>query len=245
MKHAIILLTVIPVRAEAADPSEIVTQLLFGETVEIIQRVEKTNWVKIRCTKDTYEGWVDPKQLTMISESAFNEVNKSSVYIGEGQALVSGRKVELLLGSRIPLEGQIAKELECDAEILNYHQSDQILVAQAYLGAPYLWGGRSAVGIDCSGFTQQVFGICGIALFRDASLQVSQGVNVAFKDLEPGDLMFFQNKGGRIIHVGILLNDQEIMHAHGQVKVSEYDDQGIWDDDQINYTHTYHCVRRV
>ena len=127
-----------------------------------------------------------------------------------------------------------------------YSGEELLSVAFMFLNSPYLWGGRNALGIDCSGFVQTVFRICGIELPRDASQQVEQGTVVNFlQEARPGDLAFFENDEGRIIHVGILASDREIVHASGRVKIEQIDSQGIRNEDSGQYSHKLRVVKRL
>ncbi|HSI91779.1 MAG TPA: C40 family peptidase, partial [Adhaeribacter sp.] len=116
----------------------------------------------------------------------------------------------------------------------------------AFLRAPYVWGGKSVFGIDCSGFVQQVMGVCGVQMPRDAWQQVAIGEEVHFATLaQPGDLAYFENAEGRIIHVGILLENQQIIHAHGEVRIDYLDHYGIYNQQRKRYSHRLRLIKRV
>jgi len=121
-----------------------------------------------------------------------------------------------------------------------------IPLALQYLNAPYLWGGKSILGIDCSGLVQVVFAMSGIQLNRDASEQVESGQAIdSLSETKPGDLAFFENSNGKIIHVGILLNSHQIIHASGWVKVEAIDSTGIVSAQTGEYTHKLRAIKRI
>ena len=196
-------LSAVPMRREPSDRSEMVNQLLLGDTFQVLERQEK--WSHIRCDYDSYEGWVDNKQYR------------------EGQP---------------------------DPQIIPHPHpnstSPSAVAIEQYLGSPYLWGGRTVMGIDCSGLTQVCFKACGKALLRDASQQATQGTLVAGLDnARRDDLCFFCNNEGRIIHVGIYLGDGKIVHSSGQVRIDTLTPSGIINDDTHQQTHTLQSIRRI
>ena len=220
-------LSVIPVRKEPRDSAEIITQMVYGETCEIInESVDEHNFVQIKMTKDGYEGWVDHKQLQDY------EGHQAIQYV-----LSKGQR----LGSvSLPLAAEVSDKY-VQKGILS--KDDVVSFSQKYLNTPYLWGGTSDFGIDCSGFVQQVFKVCGVPLPRDAYQQYEVGQEVGFVDLVAGDLVYFGK--GSVTHVGIMISSTEIIHAHGFVRVSSLDKKGILLDDKSGYSHFWIGARRV
>ena len=228
-----------------SDKSEIVSQLLFGECAKFLERKSDTNWVKIQMQYDGYEGWVDSKQLTRISEIAYLDISSHCLHVDTGQALVNKVQINLLLGSQLPITKSVDDiDVISNSKTLMYGKEDLVNVAKLYLGTPYLWGGRSRVGIDCSGLTQQIYKICGGRLPRDAYQQADLGEGIQFDEKRPGDLAFFHNKEGKIIHVGIIIGRDCIIHAHGFVKTSILDKKGILVDNSLDYTHQLSYIKR-
>ena len=251
-------LSQVPVRAEASDKSEIATYVLFGDCFEILEQTEK--WVFILTSFDKYVGWIDIKQFVGISRQQYEEYSSSYKVLGPAvyQPLIkvsTGELLYLLAGSSVPTLKENSfffnkEEFHFAASPLfaaGRNFDDHILsYARFFLHAPYLWGGKSLFGIDCSGFTQTVYKMLGIALNRDAFQQAEQGRVVNFlQEARLGDLAFFDNEEGRITHVGIMLSEHEIIHASGRVKIDPIDDQGIYSLDLKRHTHKLRIIKRI
>lgn len=255
MKYGIALLSQIPVRSEPAHRSEQVSQLLFGETFTVTD--SKEDWVKITCTDDNYEGWISAAQFNDLSERDFDSINTGNLGMAldlASNASSTVHSVPVVAGSTLPgfdgMNFKIGKEkfIYNGQALLHDNRNPAVLerVALRYLNAPYQWGGRSPFGIDCSGFTQIVFKFCGIALKRDAYLQAEQGSAVNFiEETQTGDLAFFTNDENRIVHVGIVLKDQRIIHASGKVRIDKLDHFGIYNAEAKKYTHQLKVLKRL
>lgn len=240
-----------PVRANASDSSEMVTQLLFGETLEVISRDKQ--WIKIRCSHDGYEGWMDHKQAWLCNEEDY-AVWKKNAHHRIFEACTEFRTEEgnciLYKGSLVPENfhngfklGQINYK-PLNKELALKRNLSVIEYAQSYLNAPYLWGGRSITGIDCSGFTQLVYAFLGKKIPRDASQQVELGKPVQFKEAQAGDLAFFHNAAGKIIHVGIITGQETIIHAHGKITEDFIKPDGIYKKNDLSKSHELHSIKR-
>lgn len=250
-------MSIVPVRAAAADQSEQVTQLLFGDHYTIIDVSESGKWLKIKIYFDDYEGWIDAKQHYPVSDEYYEQINNSDYKITldyTSNILFKKKLINIVIGSVLPIatnelfkmEEQLA--FNGDAKSLNQRREFDFIkvIAFRYINSPYLWGGKSPFGIDCSGFVQQVFKIAGYRLQRDARKQAVQGEKVdGLEQASPGDLLYFSNNEGRINHVGILLEDNEVIHASGQVKVDKVDEKGIYSENDELYTHQLAAIRRV
>ncbi len=256
MTFGICDLTAIPLRATPSDKSEMVSQLLLGEVFEV--REKKQTWLRIHTHCDDYEGWVDEKQVQEIKQSLFSELTSSSLFCSLELFTIAEsdkRKIILFTGSSLPKYDtqsfKINNELfQFDSAVtggLEQNTIEQVpSFATRFLNIPYLWGGRSPAGVDCSGFTNIIYKLAGIRLHRDAWQQSEQGILVSFIDeARPGDLAFFQNEEGKIIHVGIILPHQKIIHASGRVRIDTIDHYGIYNEELKKYTHPLRLIRRI
>ncbi len=231
MKRAVCNVSVAPLRGENSHQSEMVSQLLYGESVEILETLG--GFSKIRMDFDQYEGWVDSKQINTFDfgfDTAIVAEDFISIDVPQGKILLSA-------GS------------EVDVKFLAHSQNTVSTLSEtalSFLNVPYLWSGRSYFGIDCSGFTQIVYKIHGRKLPRDAYQQAEIGSVLDFiEESEPGDLAFFDDQEGKIVHVGIMLADQQIIHAYGKVRIDTLDSLGIFNKDLNRHTHKLRFVKRM
>lgn len=246
MLYGICPLSVVPVRAEASDASEMVTQLLYGDHFEILETQSK--WVKIRIAFDGYEGWLDKKQAFEIDEVSFKNLSTKNLYSTDLLSLMttaSGQLMPVCIGSSLHASGILKHQFD-GATNKDFSKNQLVDTAMLYLNSPYLWGGKSPFGIDCSGFSQMVYKISGIRIFRDASEQAKQGQALSFiEESEAGDLAFFDNDEGNIIHVGIMMKDNYIIHAHGHVRIDRIDHSGIFNADTGRYSHNLRVIKKI
>ncbi|WP_316738256.1 C40 family peptidase [Pedobacter aquatilis] len=255
-QYGICRIAVAPLRAEPSDKAEIVSQLLFGEHVEIIQKEER--WWLIQNGYDGYQGWIDFRQLAAISQEQFVEIHdcKSLAPLNFNNVLTAadGSLYHLSPGSNLPYlaDGYCYAGTEKFKLAFDEHNSlksnfktEIESTAKFFQNIPYLWGGRHLFGLDCSGFVQTVFKMLNIKLNRDASQQAEQGELVGFlAECKPGDVAFFDNAEGKITHVGIMLSPNEIIHASAKVKIDPIDDQGIFNRELGVYSHKLRIIKR-
>ncbi len=248
MEYGICNLSLVPLRAEATDRSEMVTQLLYGEHFTVLEK--NKNWSRIRLAFDGYEGWIDNKQWLSIAEDIFNDCQQNPATLSADLVdFVNCENHQLLsicLGSTVSSAKVFQHSYEGHS-VTGIHEKPHIVeTAFQYLNAPYLWGGKSPFGIDCSGFTQMVYKLNGHRLLRDASQQATQGEALSFiEESEPGDLAFFDNEEGKITHVGIIMADNYIVHAHGKVRIDRLDHSGIFNYDLRRHTHQLRVIKRI
>ena len=250
---AICNLAIIPLRAEPSDRSEIVSQVLFGEHFEVLL-VDK-QWSRIKLQYDNYEGWVDTKQYQLISENSYKQLSKDAIILSSDLVEYVSTPNNILIP--IPLGASLSflNHSEINTENFDFEglrvsgvksKTDIINTAFLYLNAPYLWGGKTPFGIDCSGFTQMVYKLNGYTLLRDASQQSSQGEALSFiEESETGDLAFFDNEDGNIIHVGIIMDNNYIIHASGKVRIDRLDHLGIYNAEQNKHTHRLRVIKKI
>ena len=255
MEFGICHLNCIAIRKEPSDHSEMVSQLLFGETFQVIEALDA--WIKIHVDYDYYEGWVSMLQVKTLDERSYQEVLKNNTHFSnEMVTLISDRNEQLQilsLGASLPLYSEPYFFIDdfrytFDGEVISgkMTKSNLVLTAYKYINTPFLWGGKTPFGTDCSGFTQMVYKINGVQLFRDAHQQASQGEVLSFiEESEPGDLAFFDNEAGEIIHVGILLANNYIIHCHGKVRIDRIDSSGIYNIDSQRHTHKLRVMKQI
>jgi len=253
MMFGICNLAIVPLRLEPSDRSEMTSQVLFGEHFNVLEQTEK--WSRIEMAYDAYNGWIDNKQFASISESDYNRLNAlPPIMNADLIEYITNPKNHLL---HIPIGAAVTflNDPLINTEAFTFDglttsgitNKKQLLgTAYMYLNTPYLWGGKSPFGIDCSGFTQMVYKLNGYDMLRDASQQATLGEALSFiEESEPGDLAFFDNEEGRIIHVGIIMEDNYIIHAHGKVRIDRLDHLGIYNTDTGRHTHKLRVIKKI
>ncbi len=254
MSYAVCCVPVAPLRTEPDHRAEMVSQLLFGEC-GIITIVEKKGWIKIVSKLDAYTGWCHPSHFQEIDDSHYyfeeefltadwvNEIdfNGHPMWVPLGSSLGAMKNGKATWRRNVVhFSGNVWDPAAAKQDAKTIKQ-----FAFKFLNTAYLWGGRSVFGVDCSGFTQMVFKFLNIQLLRDAQQQAMQGELIGFlQQARCGDLAFFDNAAGEIIHVGILLNEHEIIHSAGKVRVDKIDNQGIVDTETGVQTQQLRIIKR-
>ncbi len=248
MQYGICNLSIVPLRLEAADTSEMVSQVLYGDVFKVLEL--RKSWHKIRLAFDKYEGWIDHKQYIEITKEVYDVLIKEPLKLSTDLVeFVQGENQQLLpitLGSTLNGLNLLNHSFDGTFSDVKLPKENIIDTTFLYLNAPYLWGGKTPFGIDCSGFTQMVYKLNGYKLLRDASQQATQGEALSFiEESEPGDLAFFDNSEGHIVHVGIIMKDNYIVHAHGKVRIDRLDHSGIYNVDKRTHTHKLRVIKKI
>ncbi|MBV9988989.1 MAG: C40 family peptidase [Chitinophagaceae bacterium] len=253
MEMVVCVVPVSPMRKEDSHRVEMVSELLFGEVAEVLERTRQ--FTKLRGLHDNYEGWCQSGQLAVVDHQG-NTWHKRLAPDWITPVEVNGQRMNLSLGSSLDMFNEGKAQVgpfsmqysgdSWDPSLRKFDPHALCEFAKQYLNTPYLWGGRSVFGIDCSGFAQQCFRFFDRQLPRDSSQQVELGEPVGFlQEAKPGDLAFFDNEEGRIVHVGILLGPETIIHSSGKVRIDKIDAQGIVNGDTGERTHKLRVIKRV
>jgi hypothetical protein len=255
--YGISRISILPMRSEPDHRSEMVNQLLFGEHYTVLRPADDGKWLKIQSAIDRYEGWIQREQYHEISADYFEQVGLMDYRICTDlftSILFNKTEVNITIGSILPISSNEIFEMEGhlafngESKALGQKRDAEFIeqVAKKYVNTPYLWGGKSPFGIDCSGFTQIVYRIAGYSIPRDSSQQVMSGKQVEyFAQAAPGDLVILADENGKVDHVGIMLEGEKIIHASGKVRIDRLTPDGIFKADTNILSHHLHSIRRV
>ena len=230
--YGICHLSIIPVRKNSTSKSELVSQLIYGELFEVIEK--KGKWFYIESIDDKYCGWINYSQFKEISKQDFKKVKKTESKLLNNisaEIEIENGNMSITIGSKVSSAFILNHKLKQE----EYSKNSIIENSLKFLNSPYLWGGRTPYGIDCSGFSQQVYKLNGFQLARDASQQALQGKEVKLEKAKPGDLAFFGDK--KITHVGIIMDSNKIIHSFGCVRIDYLNEKGIINSISKKTTH--------
>lgn len=252
MEKIICLLPLLPLRKEPSHKAEMTSQLLFGEKADIIN--QNDDWIEVKTCFDNYTGWMEFKSAEIFEPSSSDDkwaVNPFPIL----SLKKNDREIYIPAGAEFPIPDDtgyfkingITYKLNISEHLLSENQNTKLSeLALKFENAPYLWGGRSILGIDCSGFVQILFKIEGITLPRDATDQALVGATINSIDKSAiGDLLFFNNDEGRIVHAGMIISPGRIIHSSGFVRIDKIDSKGIFNETTTKYTHSLKIIKRV
>ena len=226
-------LNTIPVRKEKSSKSELTTQLIYGEIYKVLKKYKK--WYQIEIIDDNYKGWINYSQFFEISKDTFDNIlNTKPILLQEISKEIEtlDGKMLISIGAKISSTNALNHNLN---KPYNQKQTTITQTAMKYLNTPYLWGGKTHNGIDCSGFSQMVFKLNGINILRDANQQANQGKEIDFSSIQEGDLAFFGEK--KVTHVGIILKNKKIIHSFGKVRIDFLKKNGILNTETNKISH--------
>lgn len=243
--RGICLYSVIPCRDQPSHRSQQTTQLLFGETYTVLDKMN--DFLLIECDHDDYQAWIATNQ--------HHELEKELPYIVNESLLqtikVDNQTMYVPMGAYIPKDKWTLFGKTYTASNYSSNQLTSVEIKLDYYSrllnyTPYMWGGRTPLGMDCSGFSQLIYRMLGKNIKRDSLQQAEMGTTInIINETQPGDLAFFDNDEGRITHVGVLLDHQNVAHASGCVKTEKVDHEGIYSSELNKYTHKLRLIKRI
>lgn len=248
MQYGICNLSIVPLRSEPSHNTELVSQVLYGDIFKVLE--QRKTWSKIRLAFDKCEGWVDNEQYMEIQEAQYHQLNNENpILVSDLVEFIEDSNQQLYpitLGTTLNGLSFLGHRHEGNITTGQTLKETIIQTSFTYLNTPFLWGGKTPFGIDAAGFTQMVYKLNGHKLLRHAHQQATQGEALSFiEESEPGDLAFFDNNEGIITHVGIIMENNYIIHAYGKVRIDRLDHSGIYNVDKKTHTHKLRVIKKI
>ncbi|MGS2738098.1 C40 family peptidase [Sinomicrobium sp. M5D2P17] len=248
MQYGICNLSIVPLRSNPSDTAELTSQALYGEHFKVLE--QQKYWSRIRLASDRHEGWIDNKQYLFIEEDTYKNMDKDVVGLSSDMVEFitdhNGQLMPVPMGSHVSSSSFLSHHF--DGRIQSGIQKKENLVETAFLflNAPHQQGGKTPFGIDAAGLAQMVYKLNGYPLLRQAAQQATQGEALSFiEESEPGDLAFFDDDEGNIVHVGIIMKDNYIIHSYGKVRIDRIDHTGIFNVDTRRHTHKLRVIKKI
>jgi hypothetical protein len=253
MEYGICTLSAITCKSESNHKSEQTNQILFGEIYTVLEKT--SDWYKIQSALDNYEGWIHRKHHFSVPENEFTNLKNDNYEIslellGSVKNSTGKTFCNIPIGSSLPFFDRANFKINkidfyFSGSRSEKNKSKTTEYSKLYLNTPYLWGGRTPLGIDCSGLVQMTYKLCGINLPRDSWQQEKVGTKInSLAETKEGDLVFFGNET-KINHVGLLIDNQTVIHASGKVKIEKIDEKGIFGNEENDYTHFLKSIKRI
>ena len=239
MSFGIIDLNIIPVRLKDDAKSEMISQFFFGETLTIIRKSEK--WSFVESNLDKYRGWIRNLHFKPITKNQYKIIESQNKFFSTNEIKLTKYNNEIVVptGSLISSSKFLGYNYKNTNSNINFEKT-----AKGFLNSPYLWGGKTKNGVDCSGLVQSIYKTINKILPRDSEDQRKIG-NVVCENFEVGDLAFFGQTKDNITHVGILLNNNQIIHSYGRVRIDKFNEKGIFNNEENRITHELQIIKRL
>ena len=239
MDYGIIDLNIVPVRKKNNAKSEMINQLFFGESITIIKTKEK--WSFIISNIDNYQGWIRNLHFKLIKKNEYKILSENDSLFSKSEIIIKNDACEITIPTG---------SLLSSVKFLNYYYTNEVAskslleTIKSFINSPYLWGGKTKYGVDCSGLIQTIFKTLNIILPRDAKEQSDVGVEIE-EGYKLGDLAFFGKNLNNITHVGIFVDNETVVHAYGRVRMDKINNEGIYNNEEKRVTHFLQKVNRI
>ena len=239
MDYGIIDLNIVPVRKKNNAKSEMINQLFFGESITIIKTKEK--WSFVSSNIDNYQGWIRNLHFKLIKKNEYKILCENDSLFSKSEIIIKNDAYEITIPTG---------SLLSSVKFLNYYYTNEVgsksllETIKSFINSPYLWGGKTKYGVDCSGLVQSIFKTLNIILPRDSHEQSDFGVEIK-EAYKLGDLGFFGENLNRISHVGIFVDNETIVHAYGKVRMDKINSEGIYNNEEKRVTHFLQKVNRI
>lgn len=248
MQYGICNLSIVPLRSNPSDTAELTSQALYGEYFKVLE--QQKYWSRIRLASDRHEGWIDNKQYLFIEEDTYKNMNKDVTGLSSDMVEFvtdhNGQLMPVPIGSHVSSSSFLSHHFDGRIQSGVRRKENLVETAFLFLNAPHQCGGKTPFGIDAAGLAQMVYKLNGYALLRQAAQQATQGEALSFiEESEPGDLAFFDDDEGNIVHVGIIMKDNYIIHSYGKVRIDRIDHSGIFNVDTRRHTHKLRVIKKI
>ncbi|MDA0779257.1 MAG: NlpC/P60 family protein [Bacteroidetes bacterium] len=247
MTSGICTLSIVPLQGVNQHNAPVLSEVLYGEIFQILKVKKHFSQV---CLSDKTTGWIENSQFIEISTADFEKLSKQTPKISANLVEFIYKDAQILfpipIGSIVQHTAFLGHQFEGKTSGSKPEKNNIRTMAFMFVNTPFRKGGKSPFGMDADGFVQTVYALCGFALPRTAVEQAEKGIVLSFiEEAEIGDLAFFDDDEGNIVHVGIILEHNHIIHAHGQVRVDRLDQTGIFNPELRTHTHKLRLIKSI